>query len=157
MLCVSMTLSSSSDTTAIRRTFAELFCEHYEVQPSDYPKAMLRRCVYRRALPFLPLLKLICRRHLEADLDLICGVGLLKRPEDLRGELADFFMNHENRRFTRRALRLRISTRRVTREVRLLMPTEASLRVQPSDLPAAAGASAGADPEKPVKDRRAFS
>jgi len=109
----------------MEKTFAELFCSHRHLPPEHYQKAMLRCCLYRRALIVRPVLALMAPRFFAADGELIARVGVLTTPEALDDEIDDFYHHDDNRSFLRRVLYLRVSGRRVRRLFGRLMPAAA--------------------------------
>ena len=102
-------------------TFAEFFCNQRRLPPERYRSAMLRCCLHRRALIFLPLLSLFAPNHFEADYELITGVGLMRTTEALNDEIHAYYDHPDNRRFLRRTLRLRVSVKRLRRVFGSLM------------------------------------
>lgn len=107
-------------------SFAESFCQRYRVAPERYAGAMFWRCLHRRALVFVPLLRQAVPDYFAADYDLIRSVGRLKKPGELPGEIADFRSHPSNRDFLRRTLKLRVSARRVARLVNKVMSRESA-------------------------------
>ena len=103
-------------------TFAELFCERYCVSPDHYARAVFWRCVHRRALVFVPILRLLSPDYFAPDFELIRDAGRLTRASGLHDDLADFYSHPRNVGFVRRRLRLRISIGRLTRLVNTVMP-----------------------------------
>jgi hypothetical protein len=111
--------------SAMKKPFAELFCSRHRVSPELYRNAMLRRCLYPRALLLRPLLLLFRKGHFDADYELISRVGGLTNHESLHDEIDAFHDPFANRGFLRRTLRLRVSARRVQRQFESLMPRAA--------------------------------
>ena len=103
-------------------TFAELFCERYGVSPDHYERAVFWRCVQRRALIFVPLVRLFSPDYFAADFELIRDAGRLTKASALHDDLADFYSHPSNVGFARRRLRLRISVGRLTRLVNTVLP-----------------------------------
>ena len=103
------------------RTFGELFCERYHLPPESYAREMLRRTLYRRARVVAPVIRFFSPGFFDADHDFVRGVGLIRSPEDLDGEVTDFHLHPGNRGFLRRALKLRVSCQRVSHLVREVM------------------------------------
>ena len=83
---------------------------------------MFRLCLHPRAWLFLPVLGLVAPEYFSADYDLIRDVGRLTRANGLAEELADYRWHPRNRSFLRQQLRIRLSVRRLTREVHRLLP-----------------------------------
>jgi hypothetical protein len=107
------------------RTFAELLCEHYGIEPEHYLRTVFRVTLHRRALLLAPVLGLFAPDHFACDLSFIRRVGELQRPADLMDEIRYFYWHPWNRGFLRRTLRLRVSAARMTRLVRVILPEEA--------------------------------
>jgi hypothetical protein len=117
-------------------TFAEVFCQHYQIAPENYERAMFWRCLHRRACLLVPLLRATSSDYFAPDMDLIRAVGRVTHASRLREELADFHSHPFNLSFARRRLRLRVSTTRTTRLVRRLMRSQADA-VHGAQMPAA--------------------
>lgn len=131
-------------------TLAELYCAHYRVQADRFVSSMFWRCLHRRAWIFVPLLKLLRSDYFEPDRELIRDVGRLTRANGLTEDLADFHTHPLNRGFLRRRLGLRVSVRRLTREVHHLLPGRASATFYDSAKPFAdKSAPPAATAEKP--------
>ena len=99
--------------SAMGQTFAELFCLKRKLPIEQYNKAMLRCCLYRRALIFKPLLTLVSPRYFDPDTELISRVGSLAELDALHNEIVAFKNHPANRRILRRFLHLRISAGRL--------------------------------------------
>jgi len=107
-------------------TFAELYCQRHGIAPDRYVACMFWRCLHRRTWLCVPILKLFSRDYFSADYDLIRDVGRLTRADGLTEDLADFHTHPRNVGFARHRLRLRVSVRRVTKEVHRLLPGRAA-------------------------------
>jgi len=107
-------------------TFAELYCQQHGIPPQRYVVSMFWRCLHRRTWLCVPFLKLISPDYFSADHDLIRDVGRLTRADGLTEDLADFHTHPSNFGFARHRLRLRVSVRRVTKEVHRLLPGRAA-------------------------------
>lgn len=116
-------------------TFAENYCSCYGVTADGYVQSMFRRCLHRRAWMLTPFLMLVSPDYFMADYDLICDVGRLTRATGLAEDLADYHSHPYNRSFARRRLRLRVSVRRVTKEVHRLLPGPAAANFYDSAQP----------------------
>ncbi len=107
-------------------TFAELYCQKHGISPQRYVSSMFWRCLHRRTWLFVPILKLFSPDYFSADYDLIRDVGRLTRADGLTEDLADFHTHPRNFGFARHRLRLRVSVRRVTKEVHRMLPGRAA-------------------------------
>jgi len=99
------------------RTFAELFCEQYHLPPESYVPEMLRRTFYPRTRMIAPIMRMFSPGFFDADRDFVRGVGLMRRADDLGGEVTEFHLHPRNRGFLRRVLKLRVSCQRVSHVV----------------------------------------
>ena len=106
-------------------TFTELYCQRYRVRTERYVRSMFWRCLHPRTWLLVPFLKLIAPDYFAADYDLIRNVGRLTHAGGLTEDLADFHTHPLNGSFARRRLRLRLSVRRVTKQVHRLLPGRA--------------------------------
>lgn len=107
------------------RNFAELYCEHHHLPIEGYARAVFWRCLHRRALPFAPIILLLRRHHFAADYELILGVGAITSRRLLNSEVADFDSHPLNHGMLRRRLKLRLSVKRLMREVTEVLPSNA--------------------------------
>ena len=108
----------------MKRTFAEIFCSHRAVPPARFAPVLLRETYYPHAAALATLVRLLSPVGFSLDHELIRGVGLISRRDQLAGLLTDFRIDPRNRGWLRSRLRLRVSTRRVQRIVYALMPGE---------------------------------
>jgi hypothetical protein len=99
------------------RTFGELFCERYHLPPASYVHEMLRRTLYPRARMVAPVIRYFSPGYFDADHEFVRGVGLIRRADDLGGEVTNFHLHIRNRGFLRRILKIRVSCQRVSRLV----------------------------------------
>ena len=114
---VSNDSSRTLKMTLPSRTFAELFCERYRLPPGSYFPEMLRRTFYPRARMVAPIMRFFFPGFFDADRDFVRGVGLMRRAEDLGGEVTEFHLHPRNRGFLRRTLKLRVSCQRMSHVV----------------------------------------
>lgn len=117
-------------------TFAEQFCERRGVPPDRYVDAMFWRCLHRRAWPVAPVLRWLAPDFFAPDLELVRGLGRMSSAAALNEEIADFYAHPHNRGFAKRRLRLRLSVRRVKREVYGVFPRQSrSAAAEPTAAP----------------------
>lgn len=93
-------------------TFADKFCAQNRVPPEEFVEAVLRLALRPKARAVRWLLALI-PDYFAADRELIISVGRLQRLEAFDAEVMDFMYDPNNRGFLRRAMNLRVSTRRL--------------------------------------------
>ena len=110
-------------------TFAEKYCSAHKIEPEQFRIAVFCRVLYPRANRIKNLLKLI-PGFFEADYEFIDGVGRITELWGFDGEEADFIQHPGNRRFLRRALRLRVSGRRLKSLAHAAFVAESRERVQ---------------------------
>jgi hypothetical protein len=99
------------------KTFAELYCERNNLEPSRYQRDVLTRALYPHARLLVWIL-LSQQNHLAADIDFVRAVGVLKRFRDFDFEAQEYAHHPANRGFWRLTMNLRISTRAMRRMVR---------------------------------------
>ena len=97
--------------------FSEKFCATRQVRPEDFEATVLRLTLRPTARLLRPLLDLN-PNYFAADREFIRGVGRISRLEDFGSEAEDFANNPYNCDFLHRALRLRVSRRRLRDLVR---------------------------------------
>ena len=93
--------------------------------PDRFAPVLLRETYYPHAAAFATLVRLLSPVGFSLDHELVRGVGLISRRDQLAGVLTDFRIDSRNRGLLRSRLRLRVSTRRMQRVVYALMPAEA--------------------------------
>ena len=109
----------------MKKTFAEIFCSHRALPPDRFAPVLLRETYYPHAAAVASLVRLLSPDGFVLDQELVRGVGLISRRDQLAGVLTDFRIDSRNRGLLRSRLRLRVSTRRMQRVVYDLMPAEA--------------------------------
>lgn len=108
--------------SGMKKTFAEIFCSHHALPPARFAPVLLQETYYPHAAAFATLVRLLSPVGFSLDNELVRGVGLISRRDQLAGVLTDFRIDLRNRGFLRSRLRLRVSTRRMQRVVYDLMP-----------------------------------
>jgi len=112
----------------VAESFQDSFCGHFQVPPERYTQEILRRTLTPAARWLSPFLLLADRDYFSADRDFVHGVGALTRQGDFHAEAQDFRYHPGNRRFLRRALRLRVSAYRLRCVVAEVWPNFVSRR-----------------------------
>jgi len=105
----------------MNRRFSESVGARFQLPEGSYVDFMLKRCIHRRAIIFVPFLMVIDRGYFDADIELITAVGRLRSADSLQEEIDAFHIHPDNRSFARRIMCIRISTRRLRREFLSLM------------------------------------
>lgn len=110
-------VSMVSPATATSRhesgeTFAAKFCERYGMVPAAFENEVLSRCLYPMG-KFVFWLRRKSPNAFRPDRDFIRGVGKISRAHEHRDEVWAFTCDPENRRFTRRYLKCRVSAGKV--------------------------------------------
>ncbi len=100
------------------KTFAELYCARHALPPEGFERAVLRRCLHRRAWLVGLTLRMFAADFFAPDLELVRSVGRLRRNHDFDLEVESFRHHPDNQHWLRRHLRLRISIRRLRRVLR---------------------------------------
>jgi hypothetical protein len=100
--------------------FCQRYCEKIGVDPREFTARLLRRTLYPQARLLRPLLQLLDSDYFAADRDFVSGVGRISRRDEFSVEANEFAHHPSNRGFARKVLRLRISVRRMQREVTLV-------------------------------------
>jgi len=102
-------------------TFAECFCEKYDIPREKYARAVFNRVLYRRTHLFKWLIPWFMPNYFTADFDLIYGVENLRRLREYIPEVDRFNDHIANHGWLRRAFCLRVSTGRLKRLIRETM------------------------------------
>jgi hypothetical protein len=107
-------------------SFSELYCARYVLSPDKFPRHLLRRAMYPHARLLISLLEYFGGDYFAADFDFIDDVGQLTSYNDFFGSSIEYVHHPSNRGFMRRTLRIRVSTERMRRQVRSMLPHKAS-------------------------------
>jgi hypothetical protein len=98
------------------RDLKTLFCGRFRCSPSDFDRRALRKCLYFHARILAPLLRMLSPNCFERDLVFIDYFGKATNHEEVLAEVGALkYLDHTEPRFARRALRLRISSRKAGR------------------------------------------
>jgi hypothetical protein len=97
--------------------FCTRYCQHTGADRKDFATHLLARTLYPQARVLRPLLQLFDSDYFAADRDFISGIGRISRRDEFSIEANEFAHHPSNRGFARSVLRLRVSTRRMQREV----------------------------------------
>ena len=73
------------------KSFGELFCGHFKCSAEAYEQEMFRRCLYRRAFPFVRCIKLINPGYFDKDLAVIRQLGITTSPREFQDEVEAYF------------------------------------------------------------------
>ena len=109
-------------------TFGESFCARHDIPPEQFPGHVFKRSLYRRARPFVWLLRFLRPNYFAADFDLIYGVEHLRRLRDFTTEVERFNEHPANRGWLRRQLCIRISSNRLKQVIRETLPSSSARR-----------------------------
>jgi hypothetical protein len=99
------------------KTFAELYCEQNQIDPSCYEREVLARALYPQA-KLIRWILLAQSNLMAADWDFVRGVGGLRRFRDFDFEAQEYAHHPANRGFWRMSINLRVSSRALRRMVR---------------------------------------
>jgi hypothetical protein len=110
----------------LKSDFRSLYCDKYLVSPQNYAKEVLGRVVYRHAKWPLKVLGTMAPSYLQADYDFIDSVGRIRRFSEYEQTVREYFDHPMNRNNPlRQNLLLRISTVKMRRLVRDVLPSQA--------------------------------
>lgn len=103
--------------------FREAFCARHGCKPSNYARKVFWKCLHRHALIPVLLTGGIEPERFQRDLEVVHQLGDASTAKELEQILGDFSsVNHLERGFCRRVLRLRISGERIAALFRELAP-----------------------------------
>lgn len=94
-------------------TYEQTYCEVAKCPPSRFARRLFWAALPPGVRAVAPLLLALNPRFFAADLELIMAVARLKTSDELEEEIRDFRADPRNRRWSRRVLKLRVSTRRL--------------------------------------------
>ena len=102
------------------KKFRELFCEHFQCPPEAYDQKMFWLCIYRQALPFAHVIKILSPHFFDKDLAVIRQLGITTSQKEFHDEAEDYFYNvHSYGNVLQRSWRIRISGKRLIRLAKL--------------------------------------
>ena len=114
-----MTNPDSTSTRDLR----SLFCERFNCPPAEYEKRAVRKCLYLHARIIAPLLRWLSPGCFERDFVFVDYFGKAKNWQEVTAEVAALhYQDRSKPRFTRNALRLRISGRKANKLAAKLFP-----------------------------------
>lgn len=97
-----------------RPNFRTVFCQHARCDESAYERALFWRGLYRHAVPFAFLIRLISPRFFQDDLDFIRYVGADATMEEVNEDIDRFqYGNRVRRHWFRTGLRIHLNPVRV--------------------------------------------
>lgn len=102
-------------TPSAGQNLRALFCHRTHVAPTQADAVVLSRALPWHARLFRPLLKRFRPQHFAPDEEFVARALDLHHLRHLAAEAQDFRIHPANRTFSRRVLRLRISTLRLSR------------------------------------------
>lgn len=97
-------------------SIAERYCSHHDLAESAFARHALFRSLPLHARIVYPLLRLL-PDFFAADLEFVRNVGRAHSLRDFAIEAADFKQHPHNTRPVRRVLRLRVSSRKLRRQL----------------------------------------
>lgn len=106
----------------LRKTFREVYCAQFDIPIERYENHILKQCLFARARVLKHVLELFSRRAFAVDRAFLNGFGQARTAAELNSGLDDFIYDPHNRRWVRRELKLRISTRKFLELAKEVMP-----------------------------------
>jgi hypothetical protein len=106
-----------------------IFCAEHACTEEQFERRFFWRSLYWHAMPIALLLGGRSSRHFRADRQLIASVARAAHHSQLHDDIAYYFLDASNQRWSRLVARIRISTTRL----RKLLLTEAERREHPGE------------------------
>jgi hypothetical protein len=106
------------------QTFSERFCHLFQLEPKKFEATVFRMALYPQASVLGPVLRLLHPGFFEVDLELVRNVGLITDLKQFRNLAWDFSDHPANRTWLRRNLRMRLSTQRLLRLLRVALTSD---------------------------------
>ena len=101
------------------KDFKLLFCEHHRCPAGEYEERAFRECLHWQARILAPVIRRLNPEYFAEDFALIRYLGECKAWRSAKLELATFSdANHLHGGFSRKWLRLRVSSRKATKLAR---------------------------------------
>src|SRR5262245_15168333 len=123
-------MESSMEVRA--KKFRELFCEQVQCPPEAFEQKVLSLCLYRHALPFAGIVRILRPGFFEKDIAVIRQLGMSTSQVEFNDEVKDYFYRvHSSGNILQRFWRIRISGKRLIRLSRLFAPNPKALANQP--------------------------
>jgi len=104
------------------KSLQELFCAEQRCDEGQFARKVFWRALPPHARFFVPLLGGFDAKYFTADRELITGAGRATTMEQLRAETVDFMLDANNQGWFRQRARIRVSTTRLKRLARRLLP-----------------------------------
>lgn len=99
-------------------TFAEIYCERFDLAPEQFARHVLFRVLYPHAILLVPFARAMDSAYFASDFEFIRGVGRLRKRSEIDIEFADFAEDPSNSRFWRKHARVRASSGRMLTLIR---------------------------------------
>lgn len=93
-------------------------CAARRWSPEEFGRRLFWLCLHRRAVPWVPMLRLLDPEYFAPDFELVARAAGVRTWRELREEIRDFTTDSRNAKWLRRQGRVRISTRRLQRLAR---------------------------------------
>jgi len=104
------------------KSLEEIYCQENRCAAEEFPRRVFGECLYRHAVPFVPLLGGYRSAFFAADRGLILAAGRATRRAHVQASIVDYFSDSESRGWLKSRLNLRISTRRLVRLSKQYLP-----------------------------------
>lgn len=104
-----------------RVPFKDKYLEHYQIEAAKFPAHLLARCLYPHARLVAWVFRRIEPHMFAADYDLIHEAGTLGRIRGFRDVVQQWSHHPRNRGPVRMILNVRISIKRLRKEVEFIM------------------------------------
>ena len=109
-------------TPIATKTLDQLYCEDRNCAVEDFPHRVFRECLYRHALPLVPLMGGYHSNFFAADRGLILAAARAVRRAEVREGIVEYFVDPGSRGWFKKRLNLRVSTRRLLRLSKRYLP-----------------------------------
>ncbi|MCF7689811.1 MAG: hypothetical protein K9M98_15265 [Cephaloticoccus sp.] len=108
--------------TPLTNSMAERYCAKYGIPGEKFMRHIRRKALYPHARFIVPVLVLFNGDYLAADNDFIEDVGQITTYGEFSASVVEFIYHPANDGFRRRILRLRVSTERMRKLVKQILP-----------------------------------
>jgi hypothetical protein len=102
--------------------YSRKYCKRYSCRPEDFERRFFFQCLHLTAWPFYLFVGGRQGAYFDCDRRLITRLAHAISLAQVRDELGDFFAEPENRRWLRKVLRVRLSTSKVLKVSKKLLP-----------------------------------
>jgi hypothetical protein len=108
------------------KTLEKLYCEANKCTAADFSRQVFWKCLYRHAVPLVPLIRVISPGYFDGDRQLIADVSRADKMNQVWEAVREYFIDPRYKGWARRKGNIRVSARRLISLSREYLPASGS-------------------------------